>query len=430
MNCGSSHISDYSGNPSGARRARKRSSGDSPVDSQTVRSSGRQINVRVKRTNNPSPGQVSSHHSDSALLHNNARLVRVLISPSLNSTEYSRGISTARNLKPLLIIIKDSQAALEDQYWWECSAALQLNPTICLPLKWPLTSVMTIAFSFRVKERPQTQRRKTTSQRKSTGSVKRPDARPRTQCVLRARQRGGCNKINLEGRTSSVLNQSKRLCPSSPPPQVCQKRIHVSLVSSVVWGTFLQWMFRSLLQKVTSTEPSVFMTAFTKHASGQRLFCGCVFTGSHKDGYEIFATWKRVWTSNGKSEPSLKAFMADQQLPYWVNKRLPCLSFLWGGWMWRFEWAGIHIIMFSVLGSMHKTRLSKVAPAHERNHAHCFVSSDVPLRHEIKQHQGNQQASWKKWWWTDRLLWQWILFGVSQSEGPDQCSQPEDLVSF
>lgn len=42
------------------------------------------------------------------------------------------------------------------------------------------------------------------------------------------------------------------------------------------------------------------------------------FHVSHKDGYETFASWKKVWTSNGKSEPSLKAFMADQQLPYWV----------------------------------------------------------------------------------------------------------------
>lgn len=43
-------------------------------------------------------------------------------------------------------------------------------------------------------------------------------------------------------------------------------------------------------------------------------------TDSHKDGYETFASWKKVWTSNGKSEPSLKAFMADQQLPFWVSK--------------------------------------------------------------------------------------------------------------
>lgn len=41
--------------------------------------------------------------------------------------------------------------------------------------------------------------------------------------------------------------------------------------------------------------------------------------GSHKDGYETFASWKKVWTTNGKSEPSLKAFMADQQLPFWVS---------------------------------------------------------------------------------------------------------------
>uniref|UniRef100_A0A8C4F6N7 [histone-H3]-N(6),N(6)-dimethyl-L-lysine(4) FAD-dependent demethylase n=1 Tax=Dicentrarchus labrax TaxID=13489 RepID=A0A8C4F6N7_DICLA len=45
--------------------------------------------------------------------------------------------------------------------------------------------------------------------------------------------------------------------------------------------------------------------------------------GSHKDGYETFAAWKKVWTSNGKSEPSLKAFMADQQLPYWVQCTKP-----------------------------------------------------------------------------------------------------------
>ena len=43
------------------------------------------------------------------------------------------------------------------------------------------------------------------------------------------------------------------------------------------------------------------------------------FTCSHKDGYETFAAWKKVWTSNGKSEHSLKAFMADQQLPFWVR---------------------------------------------------------------------------------------------------------------
>ncbi|KAM3928456.1 lysine-specific histone demethylase 2 isoform 2-T2 [Leptodactylus fuscus] len=44
---------------------------------------------------------------------------------------------------------------------------------------------------------------------------------------------------------------------------------------------------------------------------------------SHKDGYDKYSSWKRIWTSNGKSEPSPKAFMADQQLPYWVQCTKP-----------------------------------------------------------------------------------------------------------
>uniref|UniRef100_A0A6Q2Y355 CW-type domain-containing protein n=1 Tax=Esox lucius TaxID=8010 RepID=A0A6Q2Y355_ESOLU len=58
------------------------------------------------------------------------------------------------------------------------------------------------------------------------------------------------------------------------------------------------------------------------HLSCGEHFCNECFDHyyrSHKDGYETYASWKRVWTSNGKSEPSLKAFMADQQLPYWVQ---------------------------------------------------------------------------------------------------------------
>lgn len=89
------HVSDYSGNPSGARRARKRSSGDSPVDSQTVRSSGRQINVRVKRTNNPSPGQVSSHYLDFTFLHTS----KVLYVSDISVFTFYRKKSTSTNQK-------------------------------------------------------------------------------------------------------------------------------------------------------------------------------------------------------------------------------------------------------------------------------------------------------------------------------------------
>uniref|UniRef100_A0A3B3TN55 [histone-H3]-N(6),N(6)-dimethyl-L-lysine(4) FAD-dependent demethylase n=1 Tax=Poecilia latipinna TaxID=48699 RepID=A0A3B3TN55_9TELE len=62
------------------------------------------------------------------------------------------------------------------------------------------------------------------------------------------------------------------------------------------------------------------------HLSCGEHFCNECFDHyyrSHKDGYETFASWRKVWTSNGKSEPSLKAFMADQQLPFWVQCTKP-----------------------------------------------------------------------------------------------------------
>uniref|UniRef100_A0A8D0GRL1 Flavin-containing amine oxidase domain-containing protein 1 n=1 Tax=Sphenodon punctatus TaxID=8508 RepID=A0A8D0GRL1_SPHPU len=62
------------------------------------------------------------------------------------------------------------------------------------------------------------------------------------------------------------------------------------------------------------------------HLSCGEHFCNECFDHyyrSHKDGYEKYTAWKRIWTSNGKSEPSPKAFMADQQLPYWVQCTKP-----------------------------------------------------------------------------------------------------------
>ncbi|XP_066435506.1 lysine-specific histone demethylase 2 [Eleutherodactylus coqui] len=62
------------------------------------------------------------------------------------------------------------------------------------------------------------------------------------------------------------------------------------------------------------------------HLSCGEHFCNECFDHyyrSHKDGYDIYCSWKRIWTSNGKSEPSPKAFMADQQLPYWVQCTKP-----------------------------------------------------------------------------------------------------------
>uniref|UniRef100_A0A8B7VWG1 [histone-H3]-N(6),N(6)-dimethyl-L-lysine(4) FAD-dependent demethylase n=3 Tax=Castor canadensis TaxID=51338 RepID=A0A8B7VWG1_CASCN len=62
------------------------------------------------------------------------------------------------------------------------------------------------------------------------------------------------------------------------------------------------------------------------HLSCGEHFCNECFDHyyrSHKDGYDKYITWKKIWTSNGKTEPSPKAFMADQQLPYWVQCTKP-----------------------------------------------------------------------------------------------------------
>ncbi|KAE8282267.1 Lysine-specific histone demethylase 1B [Larimichthys crocea] len=162
---------DYSGNASGARRARKRSSGESPGDGQTLRSSGRQINVRVKRTNNPPPGQ---------------------------------------------------------------------------------------------------------SKRKATDTEEEDD---QSEKKYRKCEKAGCSA-------------TYPVCFASASER-CAKNGYTS-----------RWY----------------------HLSCGEHFCNECFDHyyrSHKDGYETFASWKKVWTSNGKSEPSLKAFMADQQLPFWVQCTKP-----------------------------------------------------------------------------------------------------------
>ena len=43
------------------------------------------------------------------------------------------------------------------------------------------------------------------------------------------------------------------------------------------------------------------------------------FSDSYRNGYEEYLKWKHVWSINGQSEPSVKNFMADQKLPYWLQ---------------------------------------------------------------------------------------------------------------
>ncbi|XP_066572012.1 lysine-specific histone demethylase 2 isoform X1 [Amia ocellicauda] len=107
------------------------------------------------------------------------------------------------------------------------------------------------------------------------------------------------------------------------------------------------------------------------HLSCGEHFCNECFDHyyrSHKDGYEKYASWKRIWTGNGKSEPSVKAFMADQQLPYWVQCIKP------GCGKWR------------------------------------QLTKDIQLTSSLA-------ATYRCGMKTNNV----------KSEGPDQCSQPEDM---
>ncbi|PIK55285.1 putative lysine-specific histone demethylase 1B [Apostichopus japonicus] len=58
------------------------------------------------------------------------------------------------------------------------------------------------------------------------------------------------------------------------------------------------------------------------HMSAGEHFCNECFDHyyrSHREGYKLFSEWKREWSKNGKTDPNLKTYMADQVLPYWVQ---------------------------------------------------------------------------------------------------------------
>lgn len=58
------------------------------------------------------------------------------------------------------------------------------------------------------------------------------------------------------------------------------------------------------------------------HVSAGEHFCNeCFeyFYRSHKDGYETYASWKRVWCTYGRGDSNIHLFLCDQILPYWVQ---------------------------------------------------------------------------------------------------------------
>lgn len=58
------------------------------------------------------------------------------------------------------------------------------------------------------------------------------------------------------------------------------------------------------------------------HISQAEHFCNECFEHhyrSHKDGYEGFAIWKRKWSTYGTTEATMRTFMSETLLPYWVQ---------------------------------------------------------------------------------------------------------------
>ncbi|XP_076457291.1 lysine-specific histone demethylase 2-like isoform X2 [Babylonia areolata] len=62
------------------------------------------------------------------------------------------------------------------------------------------------------------------------------------------------------------------------------------------------------------------------HITPAEHFCNeCFeyFYRSHKHGHTLFQDWKREWSLHGKSEATLKKFMSDTLVPFWVQCTVP-----------------------------------------------------------------------------------------------------------
>uniref|UniRef100_A0A3B3CGC2 [histone-H3]-N(6),N(6)-dimethyl-L-lysine(4) FAD-dependent demethylase n=1 Tax=Oryzias melastigma TaxID=30732 RepID=A0A3B3CGC2_ORYME len=123
-----------------------------------------------------------------------------------------------------------------------------------------------------------------------------------------------------EGQTLRSSRRQKRT--NNPPPEDDQSEKKYRKCEKAGCSAVYPVCFASASERCAKNG----YTSRWYHLSCGEHFCNECFDHyyrSHKDGYETFAEWKKVWTSNGKSEPSLKAFMADQQLPFWVQCTKP-----------------------------------------------------------------------------------------------------------
>uniref|UniRef100_A0A8C0QYL0 Lysine demethylase 1B n=1 Tax=Canis lupus dingo TaxID=286419 RepID=A0A8C0QYL0_CANLU len=110
-----------------------------------------------------------------------------------------------------------------------------------------------------------------------------------------------------------------------------------------------------------------------------------LFFFSHKDGYDKYTTWKKIWTSNGKTEPSPKAFMADQQLPYWVQCTKPeCRK-------WRQLTKEIHLTPH--IARTYRCGMKSNTTVKPETSDHCSLPEDLRVS-EVSNH----------WWYSMLIL--------------------------
>lgn len=60
------------------------------------------------------------------------------------------------------------------------------------------------------------------------------------------------------------------------------------------------------------------------HTSAAEHYCNECFEHyyrCHKDGYEVYLSWKKLWSTHGTTDASIRMFMTNSVLPFWVQCR-------------------------------------------------------------------------------------------------------------
>lgn len=124
--------------------------------------------------------------------------------------------------------------------------------------------------------------------------------------------------------------------------QMCWWRTYFQMVPYVNWRPLLQRMFWIFLQIVSCSSflqclfHSVFFSFLVENCQFFfHLFLVDFFPTSHiqvllhlivwfifyrhKNGYNKYMNWRSKWAANSKSEATIKRFMADQVMPFWIQ---------------------------------------------------------------------------------------------------------------